>query len=93
MTKRIVALLVALLMLASCFVSCGKSNEDDTDKGAYISMYLADEVYDFDPANAYNNASALKIVSLLYSPLFTLDENGEVKKELVDGIGDPFWLQ
>ena len=84
MTKRIVALLVALLMLVTCFVSCGKTEEDDTDRGAYISMYIADEVYDFDPANAYNNASALKIVSLLYAPLFTLDGNGNVKKELVD---------
>ena len=86
MTKRIVALLVALLMLVTCFVSCGKSEEQekDTDRGAYISMYLADEVYDFDPANAYNNASALKVVSLLFAPLFSLNEDGNVKKELVD---------
>ncbi len=86
MTKRIVALLVALLMLVTCFVSCGSSEEQekDEDRGAYISMYLADEVYDFDPANAYNNASALKVVSLLFAPLFSIDEDGKVKKELVD---------
>ena len=86
MTKRIVALLVALLMLVTCFVSCGSSEEQkkDEDRGAYISMYLADEVYDFDPANAYNNASALKVVSLLFAPLFSIDEDGNVKKELVD---------
>lgn len=82
MTKRIIALLMALLMLALGLASCG-NKEDEDDRGAYISMYIADEVYDFDPANAYNNASALKIVSLLFSPLFTLDENGNVKKELV----------
>lgn len=86
MTKRIVALLVALLMLVTCFVSCGSSEEQkkDENRGAYISMYLADEVYDFDPANAYNNASALKVVSLLFAPLFSIDEDGNVKKELVD---------
>ena len=68
MTKRIVALLMALLMLAIGLASCGA--KDENDRGAYISMYIADEVYDFDPANAYNNASALKVVSLLFSPLF-----------------------
>ena len=82
MTKRIVALLMALLMLAIGLASCGA--KDENDRGAYISMYIADEVYDFDPANAYNNASALKVVSLLFSPLFSLDENGKVKNELVD---------
>lgn len=82
MTKRILALFIAALMLVSCFVSCG-SKIDDENKGAYISMYLADEVYDFDPAYAYNNASALKIVSLLFSPLFSLDEDGKVQNELV----------
>ncbi len=73
---------MALLMLAIGLASCGAKDEED--RGAYISMYIADEVYDFDPANAYNNASALKVVSLLYSPLFSLDEKGNVKKELVD---------
>ena len=73
---------MALLMLTLALAACGAKDEED--RGAYINMYLADEVYDFDPANAYNNASALKIVSLLYSPLFSLDENGNVKKELVD---------
>ena len=39
------------------------------------------QVYDFDPANAYNNASALKVVSLLYAPLFSLDDDGNVIPE------------
>ena len=78
--------MLALLMLVSCFVACGSTENEkkDEDRGAYISMYIADEVYDFDPANAYNNASALKVVSLLYAPLFSLSEDGKVKKELVD---------
>lgn len=85
MTKRIIALMMALLMLVLGLAACGNPEEveEEEDRGAYISMYIADEVYDFDPANAYNNASALKIVSLLYAPLFSLDENGNVKKELV----------
>ena len=85
MTKRIVALIIALLMIVAAFTACGNAGEEgkDEDRGAYISMYIADEVYDFDPANAYNNDSALKVVSLLFTPLFSLDENGKVQKELV----------
>ena len=82
MIKRIAALMLCALMVLSCFVSCGNTIDSD-NPGAYISMYLTDEVYDFDPANAYNNESALRVVSLLFAPLFSLDENGNVKKELV----------
>ena len=83
MIKRISALLLCALMLLSCLASCGSDINQD-NPGAYITMHLTDEVYDFDPANAYNNDSALQIVSLLFSPLFTMDENGKVKGVLVD---------
>ena len=82
MMKRIFAFLLCALMVVSCFVSCGSEINVD-NPGAYISMYLTDEVYDFDPAYAYNNESALRVVSLLFAPLFSLDENGKVKNELV----------
>ena len=82
MIKRIIAFLLCALVVLSCFVSCGSDINTD-NPGAYISMYLTDEVYDFDPANAYKNESALRVVSLLFAPLFSLDENGNVKKELV----------
>ncbi len=51
--------------------------------GAYIKMYLSDPVYNFDPAYAYQNESALKIVSLLFDNLFVLNEKGKVEKSLV----------
>ncbi len=82
MTKRILALLLCSLMVVTCFASCGsKINEDNP--GAHIAMYLADPVYDFDPANAYKNDSALMVSSLLFSPLFRLNDDGEAEKELV----------
>ncbi len=83
MLKRISALILCVLMVVSCFASCGSSDINEDNPGAYISMYLTDEVYDFDPANAYNNDSALQIVSLLFTPLFTLSENGKVSGALV----------
>jgi len=80
MIKKLSALLLALLMVATALVGCGKKDEDD--KGAYVMMYLSDLVYDLDPVNAYTNESALRIVSLMFDNLFVLDENGKVKKSL-----------
>ena len=80
MMKKVVALLLCLLMVIPAFASCAKKSEDDL--GAYISMYLSDQVYDLDPMNAYGNESALRIVSLVFDNLFVLDEKGKVKKSL-----------
>ena len=54
MSKRIIALLLSAIMLLFCFVGCAKKDEEE-DPGAYITMYLSDDIYDFDPANAYYN--------------------------------------
>ncbi len=80
MMKRVISLLLCLLMLVPVMASCAKKDKDD--KGAYINMYLTDQVYDLDPAKAYNNESALRLVSLVFENLFVLDENGKVKKSL-----------
>ncbi len=83
MSKRIIALLMCVIMLVPCLVACGNKNEEE-DPGAYITMYLTDEVYDFDPANAFYNADTFNVVSMLFDTLFTLDDHGKVKKSLVD---------
>ena len=80
MMKKVVALLLCLLMVIPAFASCAKKSEDDL--GAYINMYLTDQVYDFDPINAYGNESALRVISLIFDNLFVLDEKGKVKKSL-----------
>ena len=93
-TKRLLALLLCLVMLISCLAACGSGEgtedpnkkdeeEENVDKGAFIKMYLADEVFDFDPMYAYNNESAVKIMSLIYEPLFTLTASGKPEKALV----------
>ena len=80
MMKKIIALTLCLLMLIPVFASCAKT--DENDKGAYISMYLTDPVYNFDPARAYGNEAALKVISLMFDNLFYLDSNGKVQKSL-----------
>ncbi|MBQ9773649.1 MAG: hypothetical protein IJW30_03200 [Clostridia bacterium] len=82
MSKRIIALLLCVLMLVPALASCSTVDEDNP--GAYITMYLTDEIYDFDPARAYYNSGAVSVVSLMFDTLFKLDDNGKVKKSLVD---------
>ncbi len=82
MTKRILAFSLCIVMICSSFFGCAK--KDNSDPGAYITMYLSDEIYDFDPASAYYNTDAVNVLSLMYDTLFKLDENGKIKKSLVE---------
>ena len=85
MSKRIVALLLCLVMCATALVGCGKRIKADSEvKGAYITMFLTDEVYNFDPAYAYMNEEAESIVSLLFARLFSLNSKGKLEYELAE---------
>jgi len=86
MTKRILASVLCLVMLVSALgvlSSCGDSDKKVEDKGQYLTMYLSEQVYDLDPANAYYNDATTGIVNLLFETLFKVDDNGKVKKSLV----------
>ena len=79
MLKKILSLALCLLMVVPFFASCGGNIKgENATVGPHIYMYLADEVYDFDPINAYTNDSTLKLATLMFEPLFKLDENGKV---------------
>ncbi len=84
MMKRIFALLLcaATLLTSLSFVGCSSEDEEE-DKGQYITAYLTDNVYDLDPARAYTNEALANVVSLMFDTLFSLDEKGNVKKNLV----------
>ena len=81
MIKRIIATILCLIMAASVFASCTPKRDEDY-KGATINMYISEEIYNFDPAYAFKNDSALKIVNLLFSTLFTVNKDGKVEKSL-----------
>jgi len=70
-----------LVMTIAVFASCA-APKSENDKGAIINMYLSQEIYDFDPAYAYNNDAALKVVDLLFASLFRIDEKGRLQNEL-----------
>ena len=84
MLKRIFALLLCAATLLSCLSFIGCDEDKEEDKGQYITTYLTDNVYDLDPAKAYTNEALANVVSLMFDTLFKLDENGKVKKSLVD---------
>jgi len=81
MSKKIIALVLCALMLLPALASC--KNRDENYVGPIINMYLNEMVYDFDPLYAFNNESALKIVSLLFEPLFKINAKGKLEKALV----------
>ena len=45
---------------------------------SYLQVYLSHQVYDLDPLNAYTNDAQLKIVSLIFSGLYKIDDKGKV---------------
>lgn len=81
--KKIISLLLALTLLAGCMAvltSCGNPN----DEGAQFSIYVGDSVYDFDPTDYYVDTNSEKVMSLLFEPLFTLDEDGDLEYGMAD---------
>ena len=80
--KKILALLLCLIMILTSLAGCAtKEKEND---GAEIKMYISEPIYNFDPAEAYKNEAALRIVSLMFDNLFIMNENGKVEKSLVN---------
>lgn len=83
MTKRILASVLCLVMMLGSLVCLSGCSSDPDDKGQILTMYLSDQVYDLDPANAYYNDATTSVVNLLFDTLFKIDSNGKVKNSLV----------
>ena len=85
--KRIISLALTLaMMLGVCamLASCGEPKDD----GAEISVYLG-EVFDFDPTDYFVDSNQEQVMSLLFEPLFTVDEKGKLQ---CDGNGTVYPL-
>ncbi len=77
--KRIISVLLLVTLLFTtgvCLTSC------EEDEGAEISVYLAERLYNFDPAGSYIDDATISILHLIYEPLFTLDDDGDVQKAM-----------
>lgn len=76
--KKIISLSLVLLMLFGAMATL--SSCASKDDGAHIEIYLGDMVYDFDPSEYYVNSNQEQFLSLLYDPLFYVNEKGKLKK-------------
>ncbi len=76
--KKIVSLLLAVIMLFGTMLALSSCGEPK-NAGAEIEVYLGSEIYDFDPTDYYVDKNAEQVMSLLYEPLFKLNEKGELK--------------
>lgn len=85
MSKRILALLLCLLMCVGALVGCtGRIKAGSEVKGSLITMYLTNEIYNFDPAYAYMNEELESVISLMFSRLFSLNANGKLQYDLAE---------
>ncbi len=80
--KKIISLLILTVMLVTMLASCGSTLKDG-EKGAIINMYLGSEVTDFDPAVAYTDDSAAKVLGLIYEGLTRINKSGKVENALM----------
>ena len=80
--KRFLTLVLALVMVVCCFASC--STLEGEDKGAIITVYLGDQIYDLDPTQSYTNDAVAQITTLMFEGLTTLDSNGNWKKGMME---------
>ena len=76
--KKILSAVLAAVMILTAMVSL-TSCKGPKDAGAEISVYLGNEVYDFDPTDYYVDSNAEQLMSLLYEPLFKINSKGELK--------------
>ncbi len=80
--KRVLALVLALVMVVCCFASC--STLEGEDKGAIITVYFGDQIYDFDPTQSYTNDAVAQLTTLMFEGLTVLDSKGDWKKGMME---------
>lgn len=80
--KKLISLLLLAAMLVTMLASCGSTLEGD-EKGAIIDMYIANEITNYDPAIAYTDDSAVKVLGLVYEGLTRINEKGKVENALM----------
>lgn len=80
--KKIISTLLIAGMCASLLAGCGSTLKEE-EKGATVNLYIGSEISDFDPALAYTDDSAVKLLGLVYEGLTRIDENGKVKNALM----------
>lgn len=80
--KKMLSLTLCLLMVMGIFVGCSELPEGLN--GATIDIYLTEPIYDLDPARAYDDASLMKVIPLLFEGITRINEKGKVENALME---------
>lgn len=80
--KKLITMLLAAAMSVTLLAGCGSSLKED-EKGATVNLYIGTEIVDFDPAIAFTDDSAVKVLGLVYEGLTRIGANGKVEKALM----------
>ncbi len=77
--KKVIAMTLCLCICFLFLTSCGLGEDE---KGPSIQVYLADFPQTLDPALVQANPDVTQVLSLLFEPLTTIDEDGDVSGAL-----------
>lgn len=85
--KRLLALILSCLFIASSLVACGggddeKEKKKDEIKGAEIQMFLTTLPESIDPSASYTTVDHIRLMGLLYEGLTTINEKGKLENAL-----------
>ncbi len=80
--KKFISTLLLAGMCMSLFAGCGSTLEED-EKGATINLYIGSEICDYDPAIAFTDDSAVKVLGLVYEGLTRINSKGKVENALM----------
>ncbi|MBE6611962.1 MAG: peptide ABC transporter substrate-binding protein [Ruminococcaceae bacterium] len=79
--KKLISMLLMAAMIVTLFAGCTTLEGDE--KGAIINLYLASEISDYDPALAYTDDGAVKVLGLVYEGLTRINAKGQVENALM----------
>lgn len=80
--KKTLSLILCLVMLMGMLVGC--SDLVEGENGATIDVYLTQALYDLDPARAYDDASLMKVIPLIFEGVTRINAKGKVENALME---------
>ena len=75
-------MLLLAAVLATSLAGCGSTLKGE-EKGAIVNVYIGNEISDYDPALAYTDDSAVKVLGLIYEGLTRINDKGKVENAMM----------
>lgn len=79
--KKFLCFALCIIFCLGAFASCGLKEDE---KGASVNVFISGFPNTLDPAVVQINSDAEQIISMIFEPLTSLDEDGKVKPALAE---------